>query len=120
MGDLYLDTSVLVSLYTTERYSDKNTAAIRTYLGRLLVSDLAHVEFYSAIAMKQRTGGLSQSEKEAVLHLFQTHIDQKIYSPLELDHTIYLIAKQFLSDSKVILNLCQCFGIVLKFKFTPL
>ncbi len=67
---IYLDTSWLVKLYVDEA----DSADVRRRVGEdadVVVSDLAYVEFHSAVARRRRDGVLAATEAAAVVARFR-------------------------------------------------
>lgn len=94
--NLYLDTSVLVSCYVAETQSETVLAKLAQHSGELFVSQLAEVEFCSALSMKLRCKQLSSAQRNAVLELFQRHLETGQYTKVYLIEDTYQLAKQFL------------------------
>ena len=68
----YLDTSVIVAAVTNEAAGQR----VRSWLaeqvrGELIVSDWVSTEVSSALALKVRTGDLTQDERKVALHAFR-------------------------------------------------
>lgn len=95
--NIYLDTSVLVSVYTPEARSrralDRLAAADALFLSRL-----AEVEFCSALALKIRTRDLSRRDAEKILALFKRHVERQVYSRLHLTSAVYDLGQTLLTQ----------------------
>lgn len=59
---LYLDSSIVVSIFTLDVLSARAEALIRQVTTPIVVSDFAEIEFSSAVAARFRAGDLSRSE----------------------------------------------------------
>lgn len=62
--NLYLDTSVLVPLFSHDRLAARSEQLLRSPKLSLFISDLGSTEFASAIARKMRTGEVSKADAE--------------------------------------------------------
>lgn len=71
---LYLDTSVMVSLFLPEARSEAVAALVGRASDPVIVSDLAGGEFSAAISTAIRTGRLGRDHGEDVLRNFDTWI----------------------------------------------
>ncbi|MHB8255076.1 MAG: type II toxin-antitoxin system VapC family toxin [Acidiferrobacter sp.] len=67
---VYLDTSVVVSLLTMEATTERVTTWFSGLLDTPAISDWTLTEFSSAIALKRKTGQLSERHAEAVRREF--------------------------------------------------
>lgn len=74
MGALrtYLDTSVLVGLFTKDPVSERADAAVRAQPIQAILSDWAKAELASAVAIKVRTGLVTRSGAETAFAAFDT------------------------------------------------
>ncbi len=97
---LYLDTSVLVSIYVPEKHSDNIINLLEASNEKPCLSRLAEVEFYAALALKKRTKELQQTEVNAAIKLFNHHIDQLVYEKIYITDAVFATATQLLSGGK--------------------
>jgi uncharacterized protein len=97
---LYLDTSVLVSIYIPEKHSDAIINLLQESNEKPCLSRLAEVEFYAALALKKRTKELQQAEINAAVKLFNHHLDQLIYEKIYITDVVFTSATQLLSEVK--------------------
>ena len=67
---VYLDASVLVSLFIDDVFADRADKALRARVPALVVSDFAAAEFASAVAQYVRMGALTLGEAGEVLSDF--------------------------------------------------
>jgi predicted nucleic acid-binding protein len=92
---LYLDTSLVVSAYTTEA----KTANVQEWLneqpaGELAISDLVVTEFSAALSIKLRTGQLVPETRADALSLFARFCaDTVLFVPILSDH--FRVAARF-------------------------
>lgn len=71
---VYLDASVLVTLFTTEPLSQRAAAFLVAHTPDVIVSDFAAAEFASALARKTRMGDLTKDEARAAFMDFDSWI----------------------------------------------
>ncbi len=93
----YLDTSVIAANYCPEKMSD----IIESYLMMLknpVISNLAELEFVSAISRKIRTKEMSLYDGEKVLAQFQAHINKNYYRALLINSEHYQAAKKWINQ----------------------
>jgi predicted nucleic acid-binding protein len=82
---MYLDTSVLVKLYTLEPDSAE---CERIVTGQKIVSsELLYTELWSALLAKERSGVLSPDHRQQVWQLFEVHLLDEVVELVELDGT---------------------------------
>lgn len=67
---LYLDTSVIVALFTNDSLSSKADAFLRANTSQIEISDFAAAEFASAVARKVRTRDLTRADALAAFSTF--------------------------------------------------
>lgn len=94
---MYLDTSVLVAYYCPEPLSLQVEELLRRQTSPI-VSELAEVEFNSAIAMKVRQQELPQAQAFQVIAEFQKHLGSRLFTRLSLDSRHFQLAKTWLSQ----------------------
>lgn len=97
---LYLDTSVLVSIYIPEKHSDDIINLLQESNEKPCLSRLTEVEFYAALALKKRTKELKQTEINAAIKLFNHHLDQLVYEKVYITDAVFTSAMQLLSEGK--------------------
>jgi predicted nucleic acid-binding protein len=74
----YVDTSLLVAYYCPEPLSPAAQQAMRREES-VSISSLVEVEFYSALAMKVRAGGMTGADADAVGAAFRAHLHDGLY-----------------------------------------
>lgn len=74
---VYVDTSVLVPLFTTDALSERADRFFDETLPAVLLSDLACAEFASAMARKARTAVLSTDQARAAFTAFDAWTSQQ-------------------------------------------
>ena len=83
---LYVDTSVLVALFTNEATAKRITTWFAEELRPLVSGDWCITEFASALALKQRTLQISTKQSNAAWKVFNQLCDQNMrLLPLERD-----------------------------------
>jgi len=110
---LYLDTSVLVSCYVSEMQTEFVFKKLENMHQTLLVSQLAEVEFVSALSMKHRMQGISTQQKNIALNFFQQHLDMGYYTKAYLTDETYLLAKQMLQITTLKLRILDALHLAL-------
>ncbi|MDR9417432.1 type II toxin-antitoxin system VapC family toxin [Gracilimonas sp.] len=83
-NNIYIDTSCLIPYYFNETLSSKVQDFFESD-NNFLISELSKVEFYSAARKKVRIGHTTESEVRKVFRIFDSHIQQKLYSIIKLD-----------------------------------
>ncbi len=97
---IYLDTSVLVSVYIPEKHSQNILNLLDKSKEQFCISRLAETEFFSALACKKRTKELSQSEISSITALFHHHLTQLIYEKVYITDAVFEAAIHFLTSYK--------------------
>ncbi len=97
---IYLDTSVLVSVYVPESHSSRILKLLQQSKTRPHLSRLTETEFFSTLAAKKRTKELSPSEFNAITELFQRHIAELQYDQAHITDATFETAIEFLRRSK--------------------
>ena len=95
---IYLDTSVLVSVYIPEKHSKSILDVLHDTKERPMVSRLAETEFYAALASKIRTKELSTSAVKTAISMFRHHIATLIYENVYITDSVFTTAMDFLSQ----------------------
>jgi hypothetical protein len=73
----YLDTSVLVTMFTTDSHKQRLSTWLVATAGRLVLSDWTLTEFSSALAVARRTGRLNQAECDTAEESLQSWLDRE-------------------------------------------
>ncbi|MAO64189.1 MAG: hypothetical protein CL666_04250 [Balneola sp.] len=81
--NIYIDTSSLIPLYFEEVFSTKAQHFFATN-NTFVISELSKVEFYSTARKKVRMGDTSESEIKKVFRVFDSHLDQELFSIINL------------------------------------
>jgi predicted nucleic acid-binding protein len=92
----YIDTSILVACYCPEPLSGAAQEAARK-AGALAISPLSAVEFYSALALKTRTGETSADAVRRVLVSFRLHQAEGIFRVVPIEAREYALACEWIS-----------------------
>lgn len=87
MNTYFLDTSALVKRYHQEDGSDVIDKLFAEPDAKFIISDLSIIEFYSAIALKVRTGEIQEGDFTALRKRFAQDIKDGIYQIVELMKT---------------------------------
>jgi len=88
---IFLDTSSLIKLYHTEAGTDKLDKIIEDYpIEDIFLSEIAKVEFNSAVWKKVRTKDLTNNEAIAIIESFQS--DFVNYTFIEADSDLIVLA----------------------------
>lgn len=95
---IYLDTSVLVSIYIPEKHSKSILDLLNDTNEKPMVSRLAETEFYAALASKIRTKELSSSAVKTAISLFRHHLATLIYENIYITDFVFIKAMEFLSQ----------------------
>ncbi len=109
---LYLDTSVVVSLYIPEARS----LAVQDLVQRDLdvaVSDLVDVELVATAAARARTGDLSPEDCRRVVDAFEHHIRIGTYERIDLRPATFALARRLLIDVSVPLRAADALHLAL-------
>ena len=110
---LYLDTSVLVSCYLPEPQSEAVLKLLEQHSSELLVSQLAEVEFCSALAMRRRASKLTEQQEASISQLFQKHLQNGQYTKTYLTEETYQLAKQLLMSTSLKLRTLDALHLAL-------
>ncbi len=93
---IYLDTSVLVAYYVPESLSTLAQQRLVAAQG-VMVSELTHTEFVSALSLRLRIGDLTHEAVQQVTTLFAGHLAQGLYLPLHLTSAVYRQAQAYIT-----------------------
>lgn len=88
---LYLDTSVLVSLFAEDTHTPRAEALVREVSVEKIVSDLARLEFAAVIMRGWRSGRLSEAERDTVHSSFDAWPDATLICATPEDFATSLI-----------------------------
>lgn len=83
MNIYFLDTSALVKRYHREEGSDKLDRLFEEPDAKFIISDISIIEFYSAIALKVRTGEIDEANFTSLRKLFSQDIKRGIFEIAE-------------------------------------
>ena len=94
---VYFDTSVLVAYYCPEPISGQVEKKIRK-IKQPAISPLTEVELVSAISRKIREKGLSREDGNRVIGRFQSHIKNRLFRWIPVEHQHFQMAKNWISQ----------------------
>lgn len=80
---MYLDTSIVVKLYTREPDSAECEKVVAGQ--KIVSSELLYAEFWSALLAKERKGELTQDHRQKIWQLFEVHLLDDVVELVELD-----------------------------------
>lgn len=86
---------MLVAYYVPEPLSDIAQERLLA-ASAVMVSELAQIELFSALALRQRLGHLSLSDAQRVVTLFAGHLAQGLYISLRLSSAVYQQAQMYI------------------------
>ncbi len=109
---IYIDTSVLAAYYCPEPLSQKAQRAL-AQADELAVSSLVELEFASAIARKVRTHEMRRSDAQRILAVFQSHLEQGIFTRLAVDGAHFAKAREWLASLVVPLQTLDALHVAL-------
>jgi predicted nucleic acid-binding protein len=93
---IFLDTSSLIKLYHYEKGTDSLDKLFENYsISQIYLSEVAKVEFDSAIWKKVRTSELTQTEAQGLIDSFE--IDFEKYDFVDLDSDVLINARNLIS-----------------------
>lgn len=95
---VYLDTSVLVALFTNEATASRIRLWYADETRPLVAGDWCVTEFASALMFKERTGQLSREQNDAAWELFTEFCDGGLRL-LPLDRDVFTQATQLVRES---------------------
>ena len=93
---IYVDTSVLAAYYSPEPLSERAQRALQEE-GERAISWLVEVELASALAGKVRAHAMRRVDAQRILAVFQSHLDQGVYTRLALDGMHFAKAREWLA-----------------------
>lgn len=92
---MYLDTSVVVKLYTREADSAACEEIVKGH--RLVSSELLYAELWSALLAKERSGVLAPELRLRVWELFESHLLDDVVELMRLDGVIVRDAAEIMA-----------------------
>jgi predicted nucleic acid-binding protein len=92
---MYLDTSVVVKLYTREADSSACERILEGH--RLVSSELLYAELWSALLAKERAGVLTSDRRLMAWELFESHLIDEFIALLPLDGLIVRDAAEIMA-----------------------
>ncbi len=92
---MYLDTSVVVKLYTPEPDSGVCERLVAGH--RIVSSELLYAELWSALLAKERNGMLAPHDRERVWHLFEIHLLDEVVELVEIDGQVVREAAEMIA-----------------------
>ena len=93
----YIDTSVIVAYYCPETLSETVEQLI-VKIKQPAISHLTEIELTSAISRKIREKNLSQADGNRILTQFQSHIEQKFFRRLSIEHKHFQMGKTWIAQ----------------------
>ncbi len=93
----YIDTSVIVAYYCPETLSETIEQLI-VKIKQPAISHLTEIELTSAISRKIREKNLSQADGNRILTQFQSHIEQKFFRRLSIEHKHFQMGKTWIAQ----------------------
>ncbi|OKH32329.1 hypothetical protein NIES2101_40735 [Calothrix sp. HK-06] len=93
---IYLDTSVLASLYWAEALSDMAEELVLTET-ELGISQLVEVEFVSALSRRVRMREISQDDAGGIVERFQIDLVSGFYTRIAVESVHYDLARDWIS-----------------------
>ena len=109
---IYVDTSVLAAYYCPELLSGRAQSAL-AQAGERAISSLVELEFVSALARKVRTHEMHRRDAHRILAVFQSHLDQGIYTRLGVDAAHFAKAREWLATFGVPLHTLDALHVAL-------
>ncbi|MCP6757869.1 MAG: type II toxin-antitoxin system VapC family toxin [Fischerella sp. CENA71] len=93
---IYLDTSVLATLYWAEALSDivEELVLVESELG---LSQLVEVELFSALSRRVRMREISPEDATAIVQRFQADLDSSFYTCIAVEPIHYNLAREWVS-----------------------
>jgi predicted nucleic acid-binding protein len=92
---MYLDTSVVVKLYTREPDSTQCERLVAGH--RIVSSELLYTELWSALLAKERNGALTPDARQRVWQLFEVHLLDEAIELVEIDGSIVREAAEMIA-----------------------
>lgn len=92
---LYFDTSALVPAYLPEAFSEQVVVRLGE-AGRIYLSRLTVMEFFSALSKKVRMEELGLEEAQAVATAFERHLQGDVYTTLRISNEVFDLGIRYL------------------------
>lgn len=92
---MYLDTSIVVKLYTREPDSAECEKIVSGH--RILSSELLYTELWSALLAKERNGVLSPDDRQRIWQLFERHLLDEFVELVNLDGQVLREAAEMIA-----------------------
>jgi len=92
---MYLDTSIVVKLYTREPDSAECEKIVSGH--RMLSSELLYTELWSALLAKERNGVLSPDDRQRIWQLFELHLLDEFVELVNLDGQVLREAAEMIA-----------------------
>ncbi|MFZ0959860.1 MAG: type II toxin-antitoxin system VapC family toxin [Terriglobia bacterium] len=109
---IYVDTSVLAAYYCPEPLSEQAQRALAQEDERA-ISSLVELEFVSALARKVRTHEMHRQDAHRILAVFQSHLEEGIYTRLGVDAAHFGRAREWLATFVVPLHTLDALHVAL-------
>jgi len=94
--NIFLDTSSLLKLYHQEDGTNELIKLISKKAKKIYLSELAKVEFSSAIIKKVRTKEISEETAKSIISFFENDFDKYIW--IKVETTILNLAKELIKQ----------------------
>lgn len=95
---VYVDTSIIVKLYTIEKNSKAAADKIKQYKKAIPLTPLHDLEFLNALRLKQFRSEISKEDIEKIISRFNSHEISGIYYRPQLDWADVFITASNLSE----------------------
>lgn len=92
---MYLDTSVVVKLYTPEPDSEACECIVAGQ--RIVSSELLYTELWSALLAKERAGVLAPNDRQKIWQLFEIHLLEELIELVGLDGEVVREAAEMIA-----------------------
>jgi hypothetical protein len=93
---IYIDTSVLAAYYCPEPLSEQSQRVLAEE-GERAISSLVELELVSALARKVRCREMRRADAHRIVAVFQSHLEQGIYTRLAVDSAHFAKAREWLA-----------------------
>lgn len=100
---LYIDTSALVAYYVPDASSTRVQQILQAN-SSLIISELVHLEFYAALALRVRTNTLSLTDSQKVIALFEEHLEAGYDTLTPLTRQHYQQARMFVRQPTMVVK----------------
>lgn len=97
---IYLDTSVVVSVYVPEKHTHAILKILQESPSRPYLSRLTETEFHAALAQKTRIKELNSNEVHTISNMFNQHLADLTFERVYLTDLVFSLAIEFLSSGK--------------------